>query len=147
MNKRWIVFLEFLIGGIFIGILEDFILIETLTRTPLTLPVLLTIFLVTLPFAFLGEYVVDKIDFLRLFHLDKRHRKKELFLEFLIFGVLIGVIEDLTAFYFSIGQAITSKVILTAFIIAIPFAFVSELLIDKIDFEKSLKKKKFIWKK
>lgn len=71
MNKRLEVFLEFLIWGIILGIVEDTILIKLVTNEPITEHIFLIVFLVTLSFAFLGEYVIDKIDFLKLLKLEK----------------------------------------------------------------------------
>ncbi len=133
MNKRAIVFLEFLIGGIILGITEDIILIKILTNEQINLQILWILLLITIPFAFLGECVVDRIDFIKLFRLNKKYKKIEVFLEFLIFGVILGIIEDLIAFSFSVGESITPKVILFAAIIAIPFAFLGEVIIDRID--------------
>ena len=145
--KRVFVFLQFLIAGILLGIIEDIILIKLLTNEPITSSIFWIIFLVTLPFAFIGEYVVDKIDFLKLFGVGKKYKRIEIFLEFLIFGILLGVVEDITAFHFAIGNPITFTVVLTAFLIAIPFAFLGEFLIDKIDFLKTFKRRKLVWKK
>lgn len=147
MNKRVFVFLEFLIGGIIFGILEDIILIKIVSNQTITPYIFLIIFLITLPFAFLGEYVIDKIDFLKIFKLKKKYRKIEIFSEFLIFGIILGVVEDIIAFHFSIGDQITSNIILTATLIAIPFAFIGEFLFDRINFKKSLEKRKIKFKK
>jgi len=146
MNHRFSIFLEFLIGGIILGIIEDIILIKLLTDEPITFSIFIIIFLVTLPFAFLGEYVVDRIDFLKMFKLNKKYKKLEIFVEFLFFGVLLGVIEDLTAFYFAIGNAITLNVLVVTIIVAIPFAFISEVVFDKINFYLTLKQNKIILK-
>jgi hypothetical protein len=145
MEKRIFVFLEFLIGGILLGIIEDIILIKILTTDSITLAIIGIIFLVTLPFAFFGEYIVDKIDFLKFFNINKKYKKVEVFLEFLIFGIILGVVEDLTAFYFAIGDKITINVVLIATLIAIPFAFIGEFLLDQINFEESFKKRKIIF--
>jgi hypothetical protein len=147
MNKRAFVFFEFLVGGVILGLIEDVILIKILTDEPITFQIFWIILLVTIPFAFFGEYVVDKIDFLKIFKLNKKYRKIEIFLEFLIFGVLLGIVEDLTAFHFAIGNPITFKVILVATLIAIPFAFLGEFIIDRIDISKSFKEKEINLKK
>jgi hypothetical protein len=144
MEKRVLVFLEFLIGGVILGIIEDILIIKILTHEPITFHVFFTVFLVTLPFAFIGEYIVDNIDFIKIFKLNKKYKKLELFLEFLVFGIIVGVIEDLTAFYFAIGNPITLKVVLVATCVAVPFAFLGELIIDRINF--SYEKKKFYLK-
>ncbi len=145
MEKRILIFLEFLIGGVILGIIEDIIIIKLLTHEPITFHIFLTVFLITLPFAFFGEYIVDHFDFIKIFKLDKKYEKLEVFLEFLIFGVVVGVIEDLTAFYFAIGNPITFQVVLVALAVAVPFAFVGEIIIDRINF--SYEKNKFSFKK
>ncbi|HKL23668.1 MAG TPA: hypothetical protein VJ895_02855 [Candidatus Nanoarchaeia archaeon] len=147
INKRSFVFLEFLVGGVIFGILEDIILIKIVSNQSITPNILLIIFSVILPFAFLGEYIIDKIDFLKIFKLNKKYRKIEIFLEFLIFGIILGVIEDIVAFYFSIQDPITLEVFLTATLVAIPFAIVGEFLFDRINFKKSLEKRKIEFKK
>lgn len=138
--KKYFVFFEFLIGGIILGIIEDLILISFLSKEPFTYTMLGIIFLVTLPFAFIGEYVVDQIDFLKLFNLGKKYKKIEVFMEFLMFGVILGVIEDLIAFYLSTGNQVTYTGVLIAVLIVIPFAFIGEVLIDRINYIKILTK-------
>jgi len=145
-SKRVMVFLEFLIGGIFFGIIEDIIVIKILTNKPITLSILGIIFIVSLPFAFLGEYLIDRIDFIKILKLDKKYKKAEIFLEFLIIGVLLGVVEDLMAFYFVIGEAITKEIIFVAFLVVIPFAFVGEILLDRINIQKTIVSKRIIMK-
>ena len=70
----------------------------------------------------------------------KKWRRLEVFLEFLIFGVIVGVIEDIIAVKIATGEAITLKIFGTIILIAIPFAFLGEILVDQIDFVK-------IWQK
>ncbi|HRZ85470.1 MAG TPA: hypothetical protein P5277_01695 [Candidatus Paceibacterota bacterium] len=147
MKKRVFIFLEFLIWGVLFGIFEDFILIKLASNEYFTFNVLWIVLLVTIPFAFVGEYVVDKINFLKLFNLGKKYTSAEVFFEFLIFGVLLGIIEDLTAFYFAIGNQITFNVVLIATIVSIPFAFVGEFLIDGINFSKSFEIKRIVMKR
>jgi len=67
-------------------------------------------------------------------------RRLEVFLEFLIFGVLVGVVEDLIAVTLSTGEPITFKIIWIVVLISIPFAILGEILIDQVDFIK-------IWQK
>jgi hypothetical protein len=73
-------------------------------------------------------------------------KRLEVFFEFLIFGVLIGIIEDLIAVKFAAGGPITLKVIGLIILIAIPFAILGEIIVDKINFveifQKIFKKKK-----
>ncbi|MDP2735756.1 MAG: hypothetical protein Q8P12_06130 [bacterium] len=66
-GKRLEVFFEFLVFGIVIGVLEDVIAVKVVTGEPITLRVLGIIFLIAIPFAVLGELVVDRVDFTELF--------------------------------------------------------------------------------
>ncbi|MEW5805557.1 MAG: hypothetical protein AB1721_02445 [Patescibacteria group bacterium] len=67
-------------------------------------------------------------------------KRVEVFLEFLIFGILIGIIEDLIAIKVATGQPITFQVFKAVFLIAIPFAFLGEIVVDKIDFVEIMKR-------
>ena len=133
MKKRTLVFLEFLIGGIILGIIEDIIIIKLLTHEPITLRIFFIVFLVALPFAFIAEYVVYNFNFVEALKLDKKYKKRESFFQFLIFGIVVGVIEDLTAFFFAVGHPITLEVVLVAVAVAIPFAFVGERVMNKLN--------------
>lgn len=71
-------------------------------------------------------------------------RRVELFLEFLVFGVIMGVVEDLIAVWFVTGEPITWEVVGIVFLVAIPFAAIGELIVDKkhlIPLEKSKSQK------
>jgi len=61
-------------------------------------------------------------------------KRLEVFLEFLIFGVVIGVLEDIIAVRVATGATITMETVFIIIGIAIPFAFVGEILVDQIDF-------------
>ncbi len=64
------------------------------------------------------------------------HKRLEVFLEFLCFGVITGVIEDMIAVRITSGTPITWKVFGVIVLIAIPFAFIGEMIVDKINFVK-----------
>lgn len=51
-------------------------------------------------------------------------------LEFFIIGVLLGVIEDMIAVRAATGALITWKVLGIIVLVAIPFAIISELVVD-----------------
>ena len=61
-------------------------------------------------------------------------KRLEVFFEFLIFGLIIGIVEDLIAIKFATDAKITWHVVVIVFLIAIPFAFLGEVLVDRIDF-------------
>jgi hypothetical protein len=61
-------------------------------------------------------------------------RKVEVIFEFLIFGIVIGITEDLIAIKLATGEPITLKVIGIVILIAIPFAILGEVIFDRIDF-------------
>ena len=67
-------------------------------------------------------------------------KKLEVVLEFLIFGIVIGVVEDLIAVTVTTGEPITWKIIGIIVVIAIPFAFLGEVIADQIDFAKILER-------
>lgn len=67
-------------------------------------------------------------------------KKAEVILELLIFGIIIGVLEDLIAIKLTTGEMITWRVVGIVLLVAIPFAFVGEVVFDNIDFAKILKK-------
>ena len=86
--------------------------------------------LIAIPFAIFGELVVDKVDIPYL------GRKAEIFVEFFVFGVLMGVTEDLIAVLIATGEPITMRVVMIATLVALPFAAFSELIVDRMDFSK-----------
>ena len=63
-------------------------------------------------------------------------KRVEVFLEFVVFGILIGIAEDVIAIKLTTGEAITPQVILIVVSIAIPFAFLGEIIADQVDFIK-----------
>ena len=67
-------------------------------------------------------------------------KKWEVIFEFLIFGILIGITEDLIAIKFTTGEPITFKIVSIVILIAIPFAVLGEVIFDRIDFAKIFKR-------
>lgn len=65
---------ELLIFGIVLGIAEDIIAVKIVTGEPITWQVVGIIFLIALPFAIIGEIIVDRIDFVNIF--QRIFRKK-----------------------------------------------------------------------
>lgn len=61
-------------------------------------------------------------------------RKLEVMLELLIFGILLGITEDIIVVLLVTDARITWHVIGIVVLVAIPFAIVGEVLIDNIDF-------------
>lgn len=56
--------------------------------------------------------------------------------EFLLFGIVIGVTEDLIAVYLTTGETITWSMVGIVVLLAIPFAILGELIADHVDFIK-----------
>jgi len=100
------------------------------TGEPITWKVIVLVTVIAIPFAAFGELVVDKVN------IPFIGRKTELFLEFFIFGVLMGLAEDLIAIFVSTGEPITMTVVAIATLVAVPFAVFSELIVDRLDFMK-----------
>ncbi len=69
-----------------------------------------------------------------------REKKLEVMFEFLVFGVVVGIIEDLLAVFFTTGQTITWTTFGIVVLIAVPFAVIGELFADNVDFIKIYKK-------
>lgn len=65
--------------------------------------------------------------------LPKKLKRVEVFLEFLLFGVIMGVVEDVIAIKLSTGEMITWRMIGIITLVAIPFAFIGEYLVDHKD--------------
>lgn len=67
-------------------------------------------------------------------------KKIEVTLEFFLFGVVIGVVEDIIAVKLVSGEKITLEVIGIIVMIAIPFAILGEIFADNIDFAQYIRK-------
>ncbi|MDY6774113.1 MAG: hypothetical protein SVS85_02835 [Candidatus Nanohaloarchaea archaeon] len=63
-----------------------------------------------------------------------KRRHVERFLEFLVIGVALGVVEDAIAVKVATGAEIDAGVIGVIFLVAVPFAALSELVVDRQDF-------------
>lgn len=61
-------------------------------------------------------------------------QRLEVFLEFLIFGLVVGVIEDVIAVLLVTDEPLSWHIVGLVTIVAIPFAFVGEVIVDRIDF-------------
>ncbi|HLC38846.1 MAG TPA: hypothetical protein VJJ80_01835 [Patescibacteria group bacterium] len=64
----------------------------------------------------------------------KKWKKIEVFLEFLVFGIIVGIAEDLITISVATDATISWRVVAIVVLIAIPFAFLGEILVDRIDF-------------
>lgn len=63
-----------------------------------------------------------------------KHEYLERFLEFLVIGVAMGVVEDLIALKLATGASIDLKIVGIVLVVAVPFAALSELVVDRKDF-------------
>lgn len=70
----------------------------------------------------------------------KKSQRIELMLEFLVFGLVIGVTEDLLVAYIVTGEGITWGIFGIVVLIAIPFAIIGELIADNINFTELIEK-------
>lgn len=64
----------------------------------------------------------------------KNGKKLEIFLEFLLFGIVFGVVEDLIAVTIATGERITWHIFVVVVLVAIPFAFIGEVIVDRSSF-------------
>lgn len=67
-------------------------------------------------------------------------KKWEVIFEFLIFGIVIGIVEDVIAVKLATGASLNWDILVIIVLIAIPFAFLGEVVADNIDFSKILKR-------
>jgi hypothetical protein len=58
-------------------------------------------------------------------------KRVEVFLEFLLFGLVMGIAEDLIAVFVVTGEPITWKILGVVTLVAIPFAAIGELIVDR----------------
>lgn len=68
-------------------------------------------------------------------------KRLEVFLEFIIFGVIMNLVESLIIVVLVTGQSISLKTIGIATLVVIPFAALGELIIDKTNWIPIKKKK------
>lgn len=61
------------------------------------------------------------------------HERLETFLEFLIFGVAMGVTEDFIAITLATEATFTWKTVVIIVLVAIPFAAIGELIVDRVE--------------
>ncbi len=59
-------------------------------------------------------------------------KRLEIFLEFLIFGVAMGIVEDVIALRLATSEPITWRVVGIVTLVAIPFAAIGELVVDRM---------------
>lgn len=60
--------------------------------------------------------------------------------EFLLFGILIGITEDIIAIKLTTGVSITPRMIGIVVAIAIPFAIMGEMVADRVNLARTFKK-------
>ena len=63
-------------------------------------------------------------------------------MEFLLIGLVMGTAEDLIAVKVATGATIDFKVIWVVFLVALPFAFISEVVVDHPRFWENIFKPK-----
>lgn len=66
------------------------------------------------------------------------HKQKIRIVEFLIIGVVMGTLEDLIAVLLATDAHFSWKVLIVVFLVALPFAIISELVVDHPNFWKKI---------
>ncbi len=69
------------------------------------------------------------------------NKRLELFVEFLVFGIVMGIVEDMIAVTVVTGETITWRAVCIITLVAIPFAAIGELIVDRIEFTRKKSKK------
>ena len=130
-RQRLYVFLEFLVFGFILGTIEDIIAVLWSTGEPFSWKILVIVALVTIPFAAVAEFIVNKTKIL-----PRRNKTGAdhvaIFMKFFIFGFAMGLAEDLLAVLLATGHAITWYVIGICALVALPFAVFGQLVVNKI---------------
>ena len=67
MKTKTLRLLEFAIIGVAFGMVEDLLAVVLVTDEPINLRIIWIVFLITLPFAFVSEFVVDHPKFWKTF--------------------------------------------------------------------------------
>lgn len=131
-RERLKVFLSFLFFGVLFGLVENLFALHVATGHVLDLRAVVISLLVVVPFAALGELIVDRKPLIR--HANNKHlRHLELFLEFFVFGMVMGVVEDLIVITLVTGEPVTWQVIGVVALVVFPFAVIGELVVDRAD--------------
>jgi len=65
---------------------------------------------------------------------SKQAKRMEVVLEFLLFGIVVGVVEDMVAVSVTTGEPITWTIFGIIVLIAIPFALIGEVFVDNVNF-------------
>lgn len=116
--------------GVVIGLIENLIAIHFATSHAIDLRAVVISFLVVVPFAALGELIVDRHSLIP--HAKSaRLQRLEVFLEFLVFGMVMGVVEDLIVITLLTGEPVTLQVVWIVFLVTLPFAVLGELVVDR----------------
>lgn len=66
------------------------------------------------------------------------HARKVRLVEFLIIGVVMGTLEDLIAVFLATDAKFSWHILVVVFLVALPFAFISEIVVDHPDFWKRI---------
>jgi hypothetical protein len=65
----------------------------------------------------------------------RKRERFERFTEFLIFGIVLGVTEDMIAIMMVTGEAFTVRMLGIVIAVTVPFAAFSELVVDSDDYK------------
>jgi len=131
-RQRLKVFLEFLVFAFVLGVIEDIIAVLWATGEPFSWRILVIVAIVTIPFAAAGEFIIDRTKLLPDRVKKRRYDYFEIFFKFFIFGFIMGVTEDLLAVVLATGHPITWHVIGICALVALPFAFLGEIVLDVV---------------
>lgn len=71
-------------------------------------------------------------------HILSKYRISTRLIEFFIVGLVMGITEDVIAIMIATDATLSFEIIIIATLVAIPFAFLSEIIVDHPDFWKKL---------
>jgi len=131
-KQRLYVFLEFLVCGFILGTIEDIIAVLWATGEPFSWKILAIVAIVTIPFAAVGEFIVNRTKLVPNKKKKNGSDHVEIFVKFFIFGFIMGLAEDLLAVLLATGHPITWHVIGICALVALPFAIFGEFVVYKV---------------
>lgn len=132
VKKRFLVFVGFMVFGVFLGIIEDLLAVYFSTESAINLKTILIATSIAIPFACIGELIIDRKDLIPKPKL-KWLQHLEVFLEFMIFGMVMGIIEDILVITIATQEPVSFSMVGIVALVTLPFAIFGEIIVDRHD--------------
>jgi len=77
-----------------------------------------------------------------MYNIHMHFFNKTRLIEFLLIGIVFGITEDIIAILLATDHKLNLEIFFIATAVAVPFAFISEIIVDHPDFWKKIMRKK-----